>query len=122
LKAALQRRIQSSSFKPRKSKKTFCRLGIVASPTPIFGILGASTSVISSDGKAFFRYEAAIQPAVPPPKITTFLIESDSWTLLLVLPISASVKLLLTRCLRRAPPRDAVLGIVPAPQIRDGRA
>ena len=46
LKEALHSGIHSSSFNPKKSKNTFCKLGIVASPTPIFGISGDSTKEI----------------------------------------------------------------------------
>jgi len=49
--------------------------GIVASPTPTMPISEDSTSVIVSLGpRTFASAAAAIQPAVPPPAMTTDLI------------------------------------------------
>src|SRR5262245_35452706 len=62
------------------TERTWLMLGMVASPTPIRGTSGDSTSVMStrprgSPRSAASRYAAAIQPAEPPPTIRTLLLK-----------------------------------------------
>src|SRR5438552_14333010 len=79
LYVALHSGIHSASVRPRYSKK--CRIVLnVASPTPIVPTPADSMSVMDRRSpNAARRYVAVIQPAVPPPTITTlFTVRSSS--------------------------------------------
>ncbi len=79
LYVALHSGIHSDSGIPNCSKKSL-NLGVEPSPTPIMPISGDSIRVILIPLLAhrLAIKQAAIQPAVPPPKIVTVLIGENS--------------------------------------------
>src|SRR5258706_16111217 len=76
LYVALHSGIHSASSMPRLSKKPRSQ-GVEPSPTPMIGTAGDSSTMISTPlgCSALARIIAAIQPAVPPPTMTSLRME-----------------------------------------------